>query len=322
MKWEVAHCPATGLSPFDANRGAGIYRQSDRRPAQCHAIHRDGTGCTIRTWSSFATSWRCIGRIALRRCIRPRNRSAPSYCSRPAISKLLGDVLGTPVIAVKSMSRHAMNGREASRVFWGEAKEVVRTKMLAESHRHRRRRQRLAESPIAAACLTRGCRGPKVRRLYAKLRPSTVMAPDQEDIWSCTESARMTDKNTMNGHGFAAGDIETAINSITRIAAQLPASTTVSELPPASAVPFDQKSMTFCCNRSKTRSPPTGSPGSSTSGKPAQSGRTDGDGSRRESFLRHYRLCICSAPPPSPKAKRGDEVNAKARRRARQELAE
>ena len=52
----------------------------------------------------------------------------------------------------------------------------------------------------------------------------------------------MTDKNTMNGHGFAAGDIETAISEITQIAARLPASTTVSELPPASAVPFDQKS--------------------------------------------------------------------------------
>ena len=43
--------------------------------------------------------------------------------------QLLGDMLGTPVIAVNSMARRAMKDHELHE-FWSEAREVVRTKLL------------------------------------------------------------------------------------------------------------------------------------------------------------------------------------------------
>ena len=44
--------------------------------------------------------------------------------------QLLGELLGTPVVAVNSMSRRNMKDHELHE-FWDEAKEVIRTKLLA-----------------------------------------------------------------------------------------------------------------------------------------------------------------------------------------------
>lgn len=42
---------------------------------------------------------------------------------------LLGDLLGTPVVAINSMSRKAMKDHELHE-FWSEAKEVIASKLL------------------------------------------------------------------------------------------------------------------------------------------------------------------------------------------------
>jgi hypothetical protein len=44
---------------------------------------------------------------------------------------LLGDMLGMPVVAVNSMSRHSMKDHELH-AFWGEAQDVIRDKLLAK----------------------------------------------------------------------------------------------------------------------------------------------------------------------------------------------
>src|SRR6201992_1808114 len=57
---------------------------------------------------------------------------------------LLGDVLGTPVVAVNSMSRRNMTDQELH-LFWDEARDVIRTKLL-ERIPSSADRERLAES--------------------------------------------------------------------------------------------------------------------------------------------------------------------------------
>jgi hypothetical protein len=45
--------------------------------------------------------------------------------------QLLGDLLGTPMVAVNSMSRRNMKDHELHE-FWSEAREVIRNKLLAQ----------------------------------------------------------------------------------------------------------------------------------------------------------------------------------------------
>jgi hypothetical protein len=58
--------------------------------------------------------------------------------------QLLGELLGTPVVAVNSMSRRNMKDHELHE-FWDEAKEVIRTKLLARIE-NAAERERLAET--------------------------------------------------------------------------------------------------------------------------------------------------------------------------------
>jgi hypothetical protein len=58
--------------------------------------------------------------------------------------ELLGDVLGTQVVAVNSMSRHNMRDHELHQ-FWDEAREVIRNKLL-DRIPNSDERARLAES--------------------------------------------------------------------------------------------------------------------------------------------------------------------------------
>ena len=45
--------------------------------------------------------------------------------------QLLGDVMGMPVVAINSMSRHSMKDHELH-AFWSEAQDVIRDKLLAQ----------------------------------------------------------------------------------------------------------------------------------------------------------------------------------------------
>jgi hypothetical protein len=57
---------------------------------------------------------------------------------------LLGDLLGTPVVAINSMSRRNMKDHEL-REFWSDAKEVILNKLLARIS-DTAERERLAET--------------------------------------------------------------------------------------------------------------------------------------------------------------------------------
>ena len=56
---------------------------------------------------------------------------------------LLGDVMGMPVVAINSMSRHSMKDHELH-AFWSEAQDVIRDKLLAQVA-DASERERLAE---------------------------------------------------------------------------------------------------------------------------------------------------------------------------------
>lgn len=57
---------------------------------------------------------------------------------------MLGDLLGTPVVAVNSMSRHNMKDHELH-AFWAEAREIAQTKLVPKI-KDAAERQRLADT--------------------------------------------------------------------------------------------------------------------------------------------------------------------------------
>lgn len=58
--------------------------------------------------------------------------------------QMLGDLLGTPVVAVNSMSRHNMKDHELH-AFWSEAREIAQTKLVPKI-KDAAERQRLADT--------------------------------------------------------------------------------------------------------------------------------------------------------------------------------
>ena len=130
-----------GLSPFDAEAREFIDSQIAGQPNATRFIEMEPL--YDQDMVEFRHIMACIGRIA-KALHTTQEQVRAELLFATGNFQLLGDVLGTPVIAVKSMSRHAMNGRELH-VFWENAKEVVRTKMLARVT-DTAERQRLAES--------------------------------------------------------------------------------------------------------------------------------------------------------------------------------
>ena len=70
----------------------------------------------------------CIGRVAKAIHSTPEKVRAELLVATGNF-QLLDDLMGMPVIAVNSMSRHAMTDHELH-AFWGEAKEVIAAKLL------------------------------------------------------------------------------------------------------------------------------------------------------------------------------------------------
>jgi hypothetical protein len=135
MKFVVSR---NGLSPFDAEAREFIDSQLDDEPRtiEIEPLHD-------RDMVEHRHIMACIGRVAKALHTTPEQVRAELLVATGNF-QMLGDVLGTPVIAVNSMSRRAMTDHELH-AFWDEAKEVIAAKLLTRVT-DTAERQRLAES--------------------------------------------------------------------------------------------------------------------------------------------------------------------------------
>ena len=110
-----------GLQPFDAAARDLLANVPDGEPITMEALYeRD----MIEHRRIMAT----IGDIAKVLHTTPEKVRAELLVATGNF-QLLGDVLGTPVVAVNSMSRRNMTDDELH-LFWDEARDVIRTKLL------------------------------------------------------------------------------------------------------------------------------------------------------------------------------------------------
>jgi hypothetical protein len=111
-----------GLAPFDHEARAFLEQQIDGEPIEVEVMHeRD----MIEHRRIFAQ----IDELAAALHRSPESVRAELLVATGNF-QLLGNVLGTPVVAVNSMSRHHMKDHELH-AFWDEAKEVIASKLLA-----------------------------------------------------------------------------------------------------------------------------------------------------------------------------------------------
>jgi hypothetical protein len=110
-----------GLEPFDAEACEFLENQHDGEPLEMEALKE-------RNMRYFRLIMGQIGDVAKALHMTPEQLRAELLVATDNFT-LLGDALGTPVVAVNSMSRHHMNDHDLH-VFWTEAKEVIRTKLL------------------------------------------------------------------------------------------------------------------------------------------------------------------------------------------------
>ena len=110
-----------GLEPFDAEAREFLENLIDGEPIEMEPLHE-------RNMHEFR---RIMGHI--RDLAKALNTTPEKVRAELLVAtgnfQLLGDVLGTPVVAINSMSRHHMKDHELH-AFWTEAQEVIRTKLL------------------------------------------------------------------------------------------------------------------------------------------------------------------------------------------------
>jgi len=110
-----------GLEPFDAEAREFLENLIDGEPIEMEPLHE-------RNMHEFRRIMATIREFADALHTTPEKVRAELLVATRNF-QLLGDVLGTPVVAVNSMSRHHMKDHELH-AFWTEAKEVIRTKLL------------------------------------------------------------------------------------------------------------------------------------------------------------------------------------------------
>jgi hypothetical protein len=125
-----------GLQPFDAEARIFLEEQIDGEPIEMEPLY----------WRDMVEHRHIMASIS---DLAKALHSTPEKVRAELLVatgnfQLLGDVLGTPVVAVNSMSRHHMKDHELH-AFWDEAKEVIRTKLL-ERISDTAERERLAET--------------------------------------------------------------------------------------------------------------------------------------------------------------------------------
>ena len=115
------------LKPFDADAKEFLRSQSDGEPIGARVIEIEALH--DRDMIEHRRIMATIGDLAKALHCTPAKVRAELLVATGNF-ELLGDVLGTPVVAINSMSRHNMKDHELH-AFWDEAKEVIRTKLLA-----------------------------------------------------------------------------------------------------------------------------------------------------------------------------------------------
>jgi hypothetical protein len=115
-------CPG-GLEPFDQEARDFLDRQQDGEPIDVEILHE-------RDMIEHRRIFGIIGDVA-----KALHRTTDSVRAELLVAtgnfQLIDSVLGTPIVAVSSMSRPAMRDHELH-AFWSEAKEVIAHKLLAQ----------------------------------------------------------------------------------------------------------------------------------------------------------------------------------------------
>ena len=125
-----------GLEPFDAEAREFLENQIDGEPIEMEALYD-------RDMVEHRRIMAHIRELAKALHTTPEKVRAELLVATGNF-QLLGDVLGTPVVAVNSMSRHHMKDHELH-AFWDEALDVIRTKLL-DRISDAAERERLAET--------------------------------------------------------------------------------------------------------------------------------------------------------------------------------
>jgi hypothetical protein len=125
-----------GLEPFDAEAREFLEDQIDGEPIEFEPLYP-------RDMHEHRRIMAYIGDLA-KALHTTHDKVRAELLVATGNFQLLGDVLGTPVVAVNSMSRRHMTDHELH-VFWAEAQEVIRTNLL-ERVFDSAERERLAES--------------------------------------------------------------------------------------------------------------------------------------------------------------------------------
>jgi hypothetical protein len=125
-----------GLEPFDAEAREFLENQIDGEPIELEPLYE-------RDMHEHRRIMAQIGEVAKTIHTTPEKLRAELLVATGNF-QMLGDALGTPIVAVSSMSRHHMKDHELH-AFWNEAKEVIRTRVLARVSDNAER-ARLADS--------------------------------------------------------------------------------------------------------------------------------------------------------------------------------
>jgi hypothetical protein len=116
----------TGLEPFDSEAREFLESQTSGEPIGAQVIEIEPLH--DRDMIEHRRIFACIDDLAKALHSTPERVRAELLVATGNF-QLLGDVLGTPVVAVNSMARRSMKDHELHE-FWDEAKEVIRTKLL------------------------------------------------------------------------------------------------------------------------------------------------------------------------------------------------
>jgi len=125
-----------GLEPFDAEARIFLENQIDGEPIKMEQLYERDMHEHRRIMTQIAEIAKALGTDSEK--VRAELLLATGNC------QALGDLLGTPVVAINSMSRHHMRDHELHS-FWEKAKEVIRTQLLQRVS-DPAERDRLAES--------------------------------------------------------------------------------------------------------------------------------------------------------------------------------
>jgi hypothetical protein len=111
-----------GLQPFDAAARDLLANVPDGEPITMEALYE-------RDMVEHRRIFMIINDLAKALHTTPEKVRAELLVATGNFT-VLGDMLGMPVVAINSMSRHAMKDHELH-AFWDEAQDIIRTTLLA-----------------------------------------------------------------------------------------------------------------------------------------------------------------------------------------------